>query len=202
MTAAPGPVDAYLQELSRALACLPAERRQEWLREVRSHLEESAAAIGGDPHQSAIDAVARFGAVSEVAPGLLTESLLEQSSRGFRPLRLTQGLAAAYGLGWTAFALVFSTGYLLLVPIAMLTLAKLLNPDAGLWLHPSGNWALSFHGFPGSREVLGWWLPVLGATVCTTGWWALNRTLRWALRNGSRQWRKARDRGRAEVSTS
>ncbi len=185
------PISEYLQELARGLSRVPQPQRDEWLREIRAHLEESAAHAEGDARERALEAVARFGTASEVAAGLQAEAMLEQGTRGFRPLLLARGLAAAYGTGWTLFALAFSLGYLVLIPIAMLTVAKLINPEAGLWLHPSGGWALSFHGFEGSREVLGWWLPVIGAAVSIGGWLALNRILRASLRRGLRHWKRA-----------
>lgn len=184
------PITTYMQELARGLERAPAAQREEWLREVRSHLLEAAAEGEGDAVARAQAAVERFGPAAEVAGGLMAEALLSEGARGFRPLLLARGLALAHGMGWTLFALAFSLGYLLL-PVALLTIGKRVNPEAGLWLHPHGGWALSLHGFPGSREVLGWWLPVIGAVVSIGGWWGLNRLLRWSRGHGRRQWSRA-----------
>lgn len=175
------PITIYLQALERGLRKAPAPLRQEWLKEIQSHLHEAAADGEGTPLQRARAAVQRFGPAAEVAAGLMAEALLEHGSQGFRPLSLARGLSLAFALGRTAFALLFALGYLLLVPIAMLSVWKLFHPEAGLWFHPGGGWALSFHGFPGSQEVLGWWLPLIGAMTCVLGWWLLNRLLRWTL---------------------
>ena len=66
------PIDAYVTQLGRRLH-LPAAERDQVLTEVRSHLEERAAALqetGTAPEQAERQAVAAFGSVPRISRGL------------------------------------------------------------------------------------------------------------------------------------
>ena len=67
------PVDAYLAGVARQLAALPADERDEELRELRQHLDALVAgyrATGLEPEAAARAAVERFGEPERIGRGL------------------------------------------------------------------------------------------------------------------------------------
>lgn len=66
-------LEKYLSQIEKQLSTLPAEQRQEELREIRSHLEmmiEENIARGGDAEEAALKAIAQFGTAKKVASDL------------------------------------------------------------------------------------------------------------------------------------
>lgn len=173
-------LDAYLTELDQALASMGDDERKEIIQEIRAHLADSAAAEAGDEAQRMAGAIRRLGSARVVGQAYLSEALLERASHGLRPGLTAKGLIAALGGGlWmTTLGLVFAFGYLALTIIAISTIGKLFIPASGLWFHDDGGWSLSFQTMPDSREVLGWWIVPIGASLTVGGWLALNALLR------------------------
>lgn len=179
----PAPIRDYLAALERELAGVPRAARADCLREVESHLRDACMHGEGPLGMRAREAVAAFGPVAEVAPALRAEATLAHAARGFRPAALARGLLFSFagGLNWLLLGLLFSAAYLALLGVAVATVARLFNPDVGLWLHEGGSWSVSLHGFENARQIGGAWWPVAGAAVCMAGWWLLNRALHWLL---------------------
>jgi lipopolysaccharide export LptBFGC system permease protein LptF len=93
MIDSPSPViAAYLERLARGLKPLPAEEREDVLREIAAHLEDGLAA-GQDPDAL----VARMGQAEEVAEALVTERLTAVDRRR-TPRALAAMVARAAGV--------------------------------------------------------------------------------------------------------
>ncbi len=177
----PSPIDRYLRELAQGLDALPPAAREEHLAEVRVHLEEAAlASPAADPLEREADAVGRFGPAGEIAAAITAETLLTAAASGFHPVGTARAMAHALtgGAAWTLLALGFSLCYVALLGLALVSVARLWLPAAGLWIHPDGAWSLSLGGFEQSKEILGPWLPLYGPLLALLGWLALNRVLR------------------------
>jgi hypothetical protein len=98
----PSRVEAYLDELERPLAHLPASERREWREEARQHLLSLAAAheeLGASPQEAVDAAVREFG-----DPGRIGRDLARAQGRwcdrlSSRPLLFVPISAAAWLLG-------------------------------------------------------------------------------------------------------
>jgi hypothetical protein len=91
------PIDAYITQIGRRLH-LPEAERDQVLTEVRSHLEERAAALqetGTSPEQAERQAVAAFGPVTRISRGLRAAH-----PRPWGPVRWIVGIVTGAVVTW------------------------------------------------------------------------------------------------------
>jgi hypothetical protein len=165
-------MEAYLAQLRRRLRGLDDEDAREIVAELRSHIQDKAAA-GGQVTSAGVDrALAALGSPEELASAYLTDDLLARAEVSRSPLRILESLFSWAGLSLAGFLvlMVSVVGYFLGVVFILVAALKSFHPrTAGLWILPNGaddfeiSVRLGFGGAPGSgRELLGWWIIPIG----------------------------------------
>jgi uncharacterized membrane protein len=185
-------IEQYLLSFRRCLAPMTIEEREDILREITAHIQDSMAESG----EPAAAVLARLGAPEELATQYSDGLLVRRASRSFSPLLL---LRAALRVGTKGFfgMLVFVCGlfgYCLGVGFVLTALLKLFLPaNTGVWV-ANGHFVSSGSLYPPpqapAHEVLGWWyFPialVMGTVLCVVTTFAIRAFLRL-----SRRWQKS-----------
>jgi len=179
-----GRIETYLNRLGSALGGLAPEYKDDILREIRTHImdsaEHSADPVGG------IDRVLRLlGTPEELAARYSAECQLERASRSFSPwvLLRTCWQWARLGIRGTLAFLVAMFGYSLALGFTLAVFLKPFLPSQiGMWIGPQGlNIGLEAHPEQ-MHEVLGnYFVPVIAAAAFLA---AITTTqlLRWMMR--------------------
>jgi len=165
-------IDAYIGRLSSRLRAVDQQNVRDIVQEIRSHILDKAAP-SGQLAPAEVDAVlAGLGPPEELANQYLTENLLARAEVSRSPLSILRSLFRWASLSVAGFSVFLGAlvGYTLGSAFFLCALLKPLHPrTAGLWLIPQGpdDFELSLRlGFgnapPGGRELLGWWMLVVG----------------------------------------
>ena len=183
MPAAEREIESYLRQLKESLRGLPVEQVDDIVREIRSHLLESA----GSDRERLTEALARLGdpAVLGSAYRMDDLALRAQSSRSpLLLLRLVMHWATRSLEGLGALVVAF-LGYGTALIALGCALVKPFMPDrVGLWVQrvPPDDWSFQLGRVTvppaDAREVLGWYIVPLGLLV---GAIALTATSRYLL---------------------
>jgi uncharacterized membrane protein len=173
-------IDAYLDRLRGRLRGFDPSAVDEIVEELRSHILDKAAQSGeatggasGAATPAAIDAtLTALGCPEELADQYATDNLLARAEVSRSPMRILRSLFgwASLSVGGVFILLGAIVGYFFGVVFMLVAVAKLFHRHtAGLWTFPSGkdDFELSFRlgfdsGPAGGREVLGWWIVLIG----------------------------------------
>jgi uncharacterized membrane protein len=184
-------LDSYLLSLRAHLAPITPAEREDILREITAHIQDSIAESG----EPAAAVIARLGPPEELAAQYSEGLFVRRASRSLSPLLLLRATLrlASKGLVGT---LVFVCGLFGYAAGAGLILTALLKPifpaHTGLWL-ANGHFAdlgMMLHPPPSpAHEVLDWWYVfaalVVGVVLCALTTYAIRMFLRL-----SRRWQK------------
>jgi hypothetical protein len=182
-------LEGYLDELRAQLRGLPEPETSEIIKELRSHVLDSAGVGGSRPAGAVAAALDRLGSPEELAELYRMESMLTRAGRSRSPWLIFGGI-----LRWATVSVAGILPFLGvlagLVVAASFAIAALFKPFApgrvGLWR--GGGDELSLHlGLlggppPQGQELLGWWIVPLGllagaGVVLFTAWFG-----RWCAR--------------------
>jgi len=165
-------IEFYLGRVRGRLRGVQAEDVRDIVAELRSHIMDKADTSGEVTAAQVDAALAALGSPEELASQYLTDTLLARAEVTRSPLRILQSLFRWASLSVVGFIVLIGSlvGYTLGVSLFLCGLFKPLHPrTAGLWLVPqsAGDFELTLRlGFsnspPGGREVLGWWILVVG----------------------------------------
>ena len=181
-------IDTYLNQLSRYLTKLSAADRDEILREISSHIQDSLTVPGA----TAETILARLGPPEQVAAGYRDRVLMKRASRSYSPvtvLRATLRLATK-GVSGIIVCACAVFGYLIGGGFVMVGFLKPIFPkNTGLWLGgPEPNSGLLFPApAPPAHEVLGIYFIPLALFVGCLLILLTTLIIRFVLRT-SRQW--------------
>lgn len=132
-------IEAYLNRLASALRRVPADDREDILREIGAHILDS---VGGSAdREAAIERVLRLlGTPEELASRYSTESLLARASHSFSPWLLlhTCWRWAKLGTKGTLAFFVALFGYTTAIALTVAIFLKPFIPSVGLWIGPEG----------------------------------------------------------------
>lgn len=177
-------IDSYLTALRLHLGALTIAEREEIVREIGSHIRDSAEETGTSVEQ----ALARLGPAEELAAQYRDGLLIRQASRSHSPLLLLRAslrLATKGAFGILVLFLGF-VGYAMGGGLVLTALFKPIFPaNTGLWIN-NGHFVEAGSMFPAPappiHEVLGmWYLPlalVLGSLTLVFTSFAIRRSLR------------------------
>lgn len=169
-------VDKYLQSLEAALRKFPREQASDIVEEIRSHIVDKAT-VGGDMTLAAVEAaLATLGSPEELASQYVTDDLIARARVSRSPLLILDGLFRWASLSVAGFFVLIASlvGHLVGAAFVACAFLKPIHPHtAGLWAipHPDqGDYELSLRlGFGtvpmGGRDLLGWWIVLLGLMV-------------------------------------
>lgn len=163
-------LESYLAQVRVALRGLPEGEIEDILRELRSHIAESA----GDETQAIESTLKSLGDPLELARTYRTANQLVQAECSGSPLVILQGVryTTRSGLGRITATALYIFGYIIMGTLWAAALDKLFAPSqTGLYYTPRHLWSLTLvtdGSHPaGARELLGWWL----VPVCVAlGW--------------------------------
>lgn len=176
-------IESYLTRLASALAAVAPAERDEIVREIRAHIQDSVSSAP-DP-DGAVDRVIRLlGAPEELAERYTTESLLTRAGHSFSPWLLlrTSWRWAKLGIKGTTAFLVALFGYTTALALTVAIFLKPFMPSRiGMWVGSEGlNIGVPTHP-ERMHELLGrWFVPViaLAAFAFAVG---TTRALRWLI---------------------
>jgi hypothetical protein len=183
-------ISDYLKGLDSALAGLPAEQKEDILREIRAHIMDSLS--GSADRQSALDRVLHLlGSPRQLAERYRTEALLVRASRSFSPWVLfqTSWRWAKIGLKGMGAFFIALMGYGATLAWMITVVLKPFKPSVGLWV---GGDTIQFGSAPemvGKHELLGnYYIPVVMALAFATAI-GTTQALRWLMGHRVRQLR-------------
>ncbi len=177
-------VESYLASLNKELGDMPAVEREEILREIRTHILESA---GPECNEAELARVlSSLGTPAKLAQTYRAEILIGRTSHSYFPWILLRTALEWAKAGMTGLA-VFLIGLIGYGSAVALTISAILKPfmpsRIGLW---SGPHTLSFGTTSDpstARELLGhWYSPVVALLAFGIGV-ATTEALRWLMRN-------------------
>lgn len=176
--------ERYLLQVRAALRGLPEPEIDDILRELRSHIVESAS--GG----TAIDVTLRaLGDPVDVAKAYRADNAMAQAECVCSPLVILQALRHTSKSRWGCFVItaLYCFAYTFVVILLSAAIVKILAPaHTGLFYTP-GN-LLSFHLIvdgsppPGARELLGWWLVPIGLVAGLSLRYPIDWVAQWWIR--------------------
>jgi uncharacterized membrane protein len=180
-------IESYLSRLETALASLAPAERDEIVREIRAHIQDSVS--GASDPEGAVDRVLRLlGAPEELADRYTTETLLTRAGHSFSPWLLlrTSWRWAKLGITGTAAFFVALFGYTVALALTAAVFLKPFMPSKiGMWIGPEGfNVGVPAHPEV-MHELLGrWFVPVIAVAAFA---FAVGTThaLRWLIRRRS-----------------
>jgi hypothetical protein len=165
-------IDVYLSRLRARLRGVHDQDVRDIVEELRSHIMDRAAAAGEITAASVDDAITALGTPEELASQYLTDNLLARAETIRSPLHILKTLSHWASLSVAGFLVFLGSigGYSLGVGLFVCGLLKPIHPrTVGLWLLPAGpddleiSLRLGFGTVPaGGRELLGWWMLVVG----------------------------------------
>lgn len=165
-------IDAYLNTLRKRLHGMRDEDMREIVEELRSHILDKAM-VGGSVTSAGVEAaLAALGTPEALASQYMTDDLLARAQTSGSLLLILRSLFRWASLSVGGFFILIGSliSYSLGFVLAWAAFLKPLHPEtAGLWMipQPGGDYELSLHmGFaaapPGAREILGWWIILVG----------------------------------------
>ncbi len=167
-TAAANPqIQPYLLALRAQLAPMTLAEREDIVREIAAHIQDSIAESG----EPATVVLARLGSPDELAAQYNEGLLLRRASRSFSPLLLLRATLRIASKGVTG-ALVFFAGMLGYGIGTAFVLTALLKPifpaHTGLWM-VDGRFLTSgtmlYAPQPPAQEILGWWYVLIALAI-------------------------------------
>jgi hypothetical protein len=175
-------IESYLGRLRSALEALPADEAEDIVREIRSHIRESAGLEGAATPVNVSDILERLGSPTELAAKFRAHSLAraaQQSGSPWLVLRTIFRWAALSARG-AAVLLVSLVGYVLAFSFLLAAVEKPFNRSrVGLWklADADGSWSLhlGFRNPPQGTEMLGWWIIPLGLVAGAGLFWLTAR---------------------------
>jgi uncharacterized membrane protein len=176
-------VESYLTRLASALSAVAPAERDEIVREIRAHIQDSVS--GAPDPDGAVDRVIRLlGEPEELAERYTTESLLTRAGHSFSPWLLlrTSWRWAKLGIKGTTAFLVALFGYTTALALTVAIFLKPFMPSKiGMWIGSEGlNIGVPAHPEQ-MHELLGhWFVPVIAiaAFAFAVG---TTRALRWLI---------------------
>lgn len=166
-------VDEYFSQLSQGLRGVPPSEADDFLRELRAHVDERlhAAGSGADP----AEILRQLGSPKVLAASYRVEMAASLAARSRSPLQLLGSLLrwARLSAGGVVIFGVVATGYVIATSLFLAALMKPFRPGAGLWLIDEDTVSLrispdsSHPGIVGARELLGWWIIPIGLVAGT-----------------------------------
>jgi hypothetical protein len=190
-------MESYLERLRVSLRPLPADQADDIVREIRSHLLDSAGGgAAADPRRLS-DAIARLGNPATLANAYVMDHLALQAQASRSPILLLRlaGLWATRSLEGLVALVLAVIGYAIALIGLGCAFFKPFTPDRiGLWVQrvPPDDFSFQLGRVavpPGdAREVLGWYIIPLGLII---GAIAFAATTRYLLAK-ARKYRKTR----------
>jgi len=167
-TAVPDPqIEQYLLSLGAHLAPMTLAEREDTLREIAAHIQDSMAESG----ESVATVIARLGSPEDLAPQYKEGLILRRASRSFSPLLLLRA-TLRYASKGVVGGLAFFLGLLGYAAAAGFVLTALMKPmfptQTGAWV---ANGHLFFFGTmlyppqPPAHDVLGWWYTPIALAI-------------------------------------
>lgn len=177
-------VEDYLKRLDKSLGTIPADDKDDILREIRAHILDST--MSASDREAAVSRVLRLlGTPKELATRYSTERLLTQASRSFSPwllLRTSWGWAKL-GMKGTLTFLIALFGYTMALGLTVSVFLKPFLPHKlGMWIGPEGFGIIIPEHPERMHELLGqYFVPVIGIAAFA---FAVGTThaLRWMMR--------------------
>ena len=164
VSAVPDPqIEQYLLSLHTHLAPMPPAEREDTVREIAAHIQDSIAESG----ESATAVITRFGTPQEIA----AQYNLRRASRSFSPLVLLRATLRYASKGVVGVLVFFCglLGYSIAVGFVITALLKPIFPaHTGAWV---ANGHLFFFGTmlfppqPPAHDVLGWWYTPIALAI-------------------------------------
>ena len=186
-------IESYLTRLRTSLRGLPAEQVEDIVREIRSHLRESA----GTDRERLTEALARLGDPATLGSAYRMDDLALRAQSSRSPLlllRLVMHWATRSLEGLGALVVAFLGYGTALIALGCALVKPFMPERVGLWVQrlPPDDWSFQLGRVPvaptDAREVLGWYIVPLGLLV---GAIALTATSRYLLAK-VRKFRSAR----------
>jgi uncharacterized membrane protein len=176
-------IESYLTRLASALAAVAPAERDEIVREIRAHIQDSISSAP-DPDRAVDRVIHLLGAPEELAERYTTESLLTRAGRSYSPWLLlrTSWRWAKLGIKGTTAFLVALFGYTTALALTVAIFLKPFMPSKiGMWVGSEGlNIGVPTHP-ERMHELLGhWFVPVIAiaAFAFAVG---TTRALRWLI---------------------
>jgi hypothetical protein len=175
-------IESYLRRLRASLRGLPVEQVEDIVREIRSHLLDSAGSDG----EQLTDALARLGDPEVLGGAYRMDDLALRAQTSRSPLLLLRFVMhwATRSLGGLGALVVAFLGYGTALVAFGCALFKPFMPDrVGLWVRrvPPDDWWFQLGRVPAAptdaREVLGWYIVPLGLLLGTIALTATSRYL-------------------------
>ena len=195
-------IDGYLERLRPALSALPAAQADDIVKELRSHLIDTAEVDNQLDPQRVADAIARLGDPATLASAYLMDNLALRAQTTRSPLLLLRLVAlwATRSLEGIGALVVAFFGYGTALIGLGCALLKPFTPDRiGLWIRQVAPDDISYQlgrvSAPpaDARELLGWYIIPLGLVVGAIAFAATTRYLLGKVR----KYRRIRDRDTA-----
>ena len=174
----------FERELAHKLKPLPEEEREDIRLEILSHLYDSATNDQAASEElRLINAIDRLGAPDDYLTPLVADILLLEKTRKGHPLAILESflITASRGLFYMLAIMVLGFAYFYTMMIFVMAVVHIGDPDVGLWLFDSGDFALSFETQPGAVQWQPKWFSLIAASVSVSSYWLLNKILAWLL---------------------
>lgn len=168
-------VESYLGRLRARLRGLGDEEVNDIVEELRSHILDKAMTNGELVAREVDVAIEALGNPEDLAGKYMTDAVLAQAEASRSPVRILASLFRWASLSVAGFFVLVGSlaGYVLGGALILCAFLKPIHPQsAGLWAFrdSSGNVDLSLRlGFGSTpsngRDILGWWVVLLGLVV-------------------------------------
>jgi hypothetical protein len=184
-------IDSYFAELRGALRGVDGHQAEEFVQELRSHIEERVSEQ--EPSEAAkLDEIfSALGSPKDLAADFRVIAFLSSGGHRRSPVHFLVRLFQRAGMSVAGFFLLLGAvaGYLFGGILLLCAIAKFNYPNtAGLWRIPDagGDLNLSFRlgaGVPppGSQELLGWWIVPLALLAAVALILVTSRVASWCL---------------------
>jgi hypothetical protein len=182
VSAAEREIESYLRRLRASLRGLPAEQVEDIVREIRSHLTESA----GSDHGQLTETFGRLGDPEVLGSAYRMENLALRAQSSRSPLlllRLVMHWATRSVEGLVALVVAFLGYGTALIALGCALVKPFIPERVGLWVQrvPPDDWSFQLGRVAvaptDAREVLGWYIVPLGLLVGAIAFTATSRYL-------------------------
>jgi len=177
-------LERYLMQVRAALRGLPEPEIDDILRELRSHIVESA----GDGTELAA-ALGALGNPLDLANTYRADNQMAQAECTCSPLVILQGLrhASRSRLGCFAVTALYCFAYTFVVILVSAAVIKLFAPaHTGVFYTPGNLLSFQLIGDgsppPGANELLGWWLVPIGLVAGLSLRYPIDWVAQWWIR--------------------
>jgi uncharacterized membrane protein len=180
-------IEIYLSQLANALAASAQPERDEIVREIRTHIQDSVSSAS-DPETAVARVLRLLGSPEELAERYTTENLLTRAGHSFSPWLLlrTSWRWAKLGIRGTSVFLVALFGYTTAFALTVAVFLKPFMPSkVGMWVGSEGlNVGVPSHPEV-MHELLGrWFVPVIAVAAFAIAV-GTTHALRWLIRRRS-----------------